>query len=163
MKIEVVALQEASEVASLLQEAARWLIEVGKPLWSPADFSVESLRVDILNGEYFAAHLDGAIAGVIKFQLEDQVFWPEDEPGHSAYVHKLAIRRVNAGTGVSAALLSFAKSRAQTLHLNHLKLDCVADRTKVRELYERFGFQLHSQVTKWNRNFARYELPLSPS
>jgi GNAT superfamily N-acetyltransferase len=163
MKVEAVGLSEAVDVASVLQEAARWLIEAGKPLWSLEEFSEDGLRPDILRGEYFAAHLNGAIVGVMKFQLEDKIFWPEEESGASAFVHKLAVRRSHSGVGISTELLSFAKGRAQSLGLRQLRLDCLADRAKLRQLYEGFGFQLHSIVTKWNRSFARYELPLLPS
>jgi len=163
MKIEVAGLSEAAEVASILQAAARWLIESGKPLWSPTDFSVEKLKDDVLSGQVFAARLDGAIVGVMMFQLEDTIFWPDDEIGTSAFVHKLAVHRSFSGTGISTELLTFAKNKTQSLNLKQLRLDCVADRTKLRDIYESFGFRLHSYVTKWNRDFARYELPLETS
>ena len=40
-----------------------------------------------------------------------------------------------------------------------LPLDCVVDRHWLRELYECFGFALHSVVQKGATSFARYELP----
>jgi hypothetical protein len=41
-----------------------------------------------------------------------------------------------------------------------VRLDCVADRTALRSLYEGFGFSLHSEIRKGTSSFARYELRL---
>ncbi len=94
----------------------------------------------------------------MKVELEDAHFWPEVEPGTSAFVHKLAVRRAWAKTGVSTALLSYARARAQQLGRTHLRLDCVANREGLRSLYEGFGFALHSVVQMGATSFARYEI-----
>ncbi|MEO5736634.1 MAG: GNAT family N-acetyltransferase [Variovorax sp.] len=62
------------------------------------------------------------------------------------------------GQSVSTALLAFARTRTARLGRPWLRLDCVADRTALRTLYECFGFSLHSVVSKGARSFARYEL-----
>lgn len=160
MKVEMVSPSDVSGVVSVLQAAAHWLAENGNALWSPTDFSEELLAADIAEGQFFAAWIDGSIAGVVKFQLEDPVFWPEDKVGTSAFVHKLAVCREFAGSGVSTALLAFARGRAELLGLQQLRLDCVADRLRLRQLYEDFGFKLHSIVKRWGVDFARYELVL---
>lgn len=94
----------------------------------------------------------------MKFELEDAYFWPEVLPGTSAFVHKLAIRRAWAKRGVSTELLSYARSRTRELGRAHLRLDCVADRKGLRDLYEGFGFALHSVVEIGASSYARYEL-----
>ncbi len=94
----------------------------------------------------------------MKFELEDRYFWPELAPGTSAFVHKLAVRRAWAKKGVSTELLSFARARARALGLPYLRLDCVADRPGLRNLYGHFGFALHSIIQKGAVSFARYEM-----
>ena len=65
---------------------------------------------------------------------EDLAFWPDAEPGTSAFLHKLAVRRAWAGQGVSAALLAFGREHGRSLGLRYLRLDCVADRQPLRTL-----------------------------
>jgi len=94
----------------------------------------------------------------MKLELEDAHFWPEVLPGTSVFVHKLAVRRAWAKTGASTQLLSYAHARAQQLGRSHLRLDCVANRQGLRNLYEGFGFALHSVVQIGATSFARYEI-----
>jgi GNAT superfamily N-acetyltransferase len=144
MYIEQATPSEAATVAAVLNEAAQWLAADGRPLWSVADVGLERVQRDTDAGRYFIARENGDVAGVMRLDMEDPFFWPEIEPGSSAFVHKLAVRRAWAGRGVSTALLAFARERAFELGRRHLRLDCVADRAALRSLYERFGFQLHS-------------------
>jgi len=103
---------------------------------------------------------DGRIVGAIRFQLEDQLFWPDLDGRDSAFVHRLAVRRTHAGRGVSTELLQWAVDRARSLGKRCLRLDCDADRTRLRALYERFGFRLHSYRQVGAYYVSRYELPL---
>jgi GNAT superfamily N-acetyltransferase len=163
MHIEQALPADAETVAAVLNEAAQWLAANGRPLWAAADISLERVSRGIETGLFFIARDDGnadQAAGVMRLDLEDPYFWPEIEPGSSAFVHKLAVRRRWAGRGVSSALLGFARERARSLGRRQLRLDCVADRAPLRALYERFGFSLHSEIRKGEVLFARYELPL---
>ncbi len=150
---------DAPMIASVLQEAATWLVDGGRALWSGADISHQRVLQDTTAGLFHVARDDEQIVGVMKFELEDAYFWPEVLPGTSAFIHKLAIRREWAKKGVSIELLTYARVRAQQLERAHLRLDCVADRQGLRKLYEDFGFVLHSVVQKGATSFTRYELP----
>jgi GNAT superfamily N-acetyltransferase len=73
-------------------------------------------------------------------------------------VHRLAVRRRYAGTGVStAAMLRWAVERTRALGRPYLRLDCAAARPKLRAIYERFGFQHHSYAQIGAYYVARYE------
>ena len=146
-------------IASLLQEAERWLAGGGRALWPAAAIGHERILQDTSAGLFHVARDREQIVGVMKFELEDAYFWPEIPPGSSAFIHKLAIRRAWAKQGVSTELLAYARTRAEGLGRAHLRLDCVADRQGLRKLYEDFGFTLHSVVQKGATAFARYELP----
>ncbi len=165
LRIEKATLADVPAVATLLQEAALWLANGGRPLWGAEEVGHERVLRQVTAGGYFMAHAGEAggapLAGVMRFELDDPHYWPEIAPGTSAFVHKLAVRRAWAGQGVSTALLDFARERARTLQLSHLRLDCVADRTELRTIYERFGFVLHSVVHKGNWALARYELAVA--
>lgn len=159
MNIREARHSDAPMIASVLQEAAEWLAGDGRSLWSAAEIGHERVLRDASEGLFHVARQDEQLVGVMKFELEDAFFWPEVLPGTSAFVHKLAIRRAWAKKGVSTELLSYARTRAQELGRAHLRLDCVADRQGLRNLYEGFGFALHSVVEIGASSYARYELP----
>lgn len=161
MQIEQAKACDAHGVAVVLQESAQWLADIGQSLWTPAEVGFERTLRDAEAGRFFVARMNGSIAGVMRFELEDPHFWPEIEPGTSTFVHKLAVPRAWAGQGISTELLEFAKLRTRNLGRQHLRLDCAADRAALRAIYERFGFSLHSVVQKGSRSFARYELAIA--
>jgi GNAT superfamily N-acetyltransferase len=159
MNVHQATASDAPEIAAVLQEAAQWLIDGGRPLWSVADFDAARIAGDVDAGLFWVTRAGDTVVGVMKFELEDAYFWPEVTPGTSAFVHKLAVRRAWAGQGVPAALLAFALERAQALGLSYLRLDCMADREGLRRLYEGCRFRLHSVVQRGSASFARYEMP----
>ena len=158
MRIEQARPHEAPAVASVLQEAAHWLVATGNELWSPSEFTQDRVLPDTVAGLFFIARVGDEVAGTMKLQMEDSFFWPEIEKGTSSFVHKLAVRRSWAKKGISTALLGFAREQTKNLGRAHLRLDCVANRLGPRAVYERFGFTLHSTVSKGGLSFARYEL-----
>lgn len=141
----------------MLGEAARWLEQRGIPLWRADELRPAHIAADVDAGLFFIAEWDGEAAGVVRFQLEDGLFWPDVPQVESAFVHRLAVRRRFAGGEVSFALLRWAAERARSLDRRYLRLDCDASRTKLRAVYERFGFVHHSDRQVGPYFVARYE------
>lgn len=144
-------------VSDILREAARWLEQSGTPMWKGDELSAARLSDDVINGLFYVAECDGEIAGTIKFQLEDKLFWPDVSQAESAFVHRLAVRRRFAGGAVSSAMLRWAVERARALGRRYLRLDCEASRTRLREVYELFGFRHHSEREVGPYFVSRYE------
>jgi GNAT superfamily N-acetyltransferase len=149
--------QDINTVAEILGEAARWLEQTGRLMWRDDELTPPRITQDVEAGLFFIAECDGDVAGVVKFQLEDELFWPDVPRGESAYVHRLAVRRSFAGGGVSSALLTWAVERARSLQRKYLRLDCEASRPKLRAVYERFGFVHHSNRQIGPYFVSRYE------
>jgi len=149
--------QDAGEVIGILREAAHWLEQSGMAMWRDDELSPARLTAEVEPGLFFLAEAEGAIAGVIKFQLEDPLFWPDVAPGQSAFVHRLAVRRQFAGSGVSTVLLGWAVERARALGREYLRLDCEASRLRLRAVYEKFGFRHHSDRQVGPYFVSRYE------
>jgi GNAT superfamily N-acetyltransferase len=103
----------------------------------------------------------GVPAGAIRFQEQDLLFWPDIPQADSAFVHRLVVRRAFKGQGVSQALLAWSVARARSLGKQYLRLDCDADRPKLRAVYEAFGFRLHSYRQVGPYYVGRYELPVA--
>jgi len=151
---------EAPVVEGMLREAARWVDAMGVVMWDEGELDSSRIAREVADGQFFVAEVDGTIVGAIRFQLEDRLFWPDLVQADSAFVHRLVVARAFKGRGVSTALLEWSVERARAMGRRFLRLDCDAERAKLRDLYERFGFRLHSyrQVTSYY--VARYEYPL---
>lgn len=148
---------ESETVSAILQEAARWLENTGNAMWRNSELLPSRVADDVNADLFVIAMVNTEPAGVIKFQLEDTLFWPDVPQGDSAFVHRLAVRRRFAGKGVSTALLSWAVENARSLGKRYLRLDCEASREKLRAIYERFGFRHHSDRQVGPYFVSRYE------
>src|SRR5688572_10192302 len=112
-------------------------------MWQLDELSPARLSRDVDSGLFHLAWDGSTAAGTIKFQLDDPEFWPDDPGTHAAYVHRIAVRRRYAGTGVSQALLAWAAARTKAIGRRVLRLDCDAERASLRRVYEQFGFRQH--------------------
>jgi GNAT superfamily N-acetyltransferase len=157
LSIRQAAPQDAKTVTDILGEATRWLESSGKVMWWDDELLPSRLAVDVEAGLFHVAVCNGEIAGVIKFQLEDLLFWPDIDQSESAFIHRLAVRRRFAGGLVSSALLQWAVDRTRRLDRRYLRLDCEASRPRLRALYERFGFTHHSDKRVEPYFVSRYE------
>jgi len=163
MNIEIRQAQPADAriVEEVLVEAATWVDALGVVMWDEDELDRARIAEEVGGGQFFIACVDGEAAGVIRFQLEDRLFWPDLSQDASAFVHRLAVRRRFKGQGVSQALLAWSVIRARALGKRHLRLDCDESRPKLRALYEGFGFRFHSFRHVGAYYVARYEYPLS--
>jgi GNAT superfamily N-acetyltransferase len=152
--------EDGVNVQDMLEEAAQWVDALGVVMWEEGELAPGRVADEIAAGLFFIAEVNGDAAGAIKFQLEDQLFWPDLIHDDSAFIHRLVVRRRYKGLGVSTALLQWAVSRATTCGKHYLRLDCDASRSKLRQVYEVFGFQFHSFRQVGAYYVARYEYPL---
>jgi GNAT superfamily N-acetyltransferase len=155
--VRLAAAVDVDTVSSILLEAANWLEERDMSMWRANELCPERITKDVREGLFFLGELTGEPAGTIKFQLSDVEFWPDVPENESAFIHRLAVRRRFAGGAVSGALLSWAVERTATIGRRYLRLDCEASRARLRAVYERFGFQHHSDRQVGPYFVARYE------
>lgn len=152
---------EERAISSILEEAAAWLESRGQSMWLPGELSVEQITEDVRDGLYFVAEQSGDVVGTIRFQLTDDLFWPDVAHDDAAYIHRFAVRRTAAGGGLSAALLNWAVERTRSRARRYLRLDCEAARPKLRLVYERFGFKHHSDRQVGPHFVARYQMDVT--
>jgi GNAT superfamily N-acetyltransferase len=151
---------ETAVVSSILTEAALWLRDRGTPLLTAAEVSPAAILGDVEAGMFWIAERDGEAAGTLRFQLTDPEVWPEIGDDSSAFVHRVAVRRAFAGSGVAHAMLSWAAEEARRRGRDSLRLDCNAGLPRLRRIYEDFGFRYHSDRPMDTYVLARYVLPL---
>jgi GNAT superfamily N-acetyltransferase len=149
--------QDAKIVSDILREAAGWLEQSGMSMWQDGELLSPRIAADVDAGLFFVAECDGEVAGTVKFQLEDLLFWPDIPQEQSAFVHRLAVRRQFAGGRVSSALLQWAVQQTRSLGRCFLRLDCEASRPRLRAVYERYGFKHHSDRQIGPYFVSRYE------
>jgi GNAT superfamily N-acetyltransferase len=148
---------DISTVSEILAEAAAWLDRQNMSLWQQEHISRSVIQQDIELGLFYIAFCEGIAAGVVKFQTEDLEYWPDINQSDSAFLHRLAVRRSFAGGGVSTQIFQWAIEHSRDLGRHFLRLDCVADRPRLRLVYESFGFKHHSDRQVGSRFVARYE------
>ena len=152
---------DAAVVQDMLEEAAQWVDALGVVMWEEGELTPGRVDAEIAAGLFFVAEVNGVPAGVVRFQLDDHLFWPDLTQDDSAFIHRLVVRRRYRGLGVSTALMEWAVSRARTLEKTYLRLDTDASRPKLRQLYEGFGFEFHSFRQVGAYFVARYQYPLT--
>lgn len=153
--------EDTRALVEILTEAANWVEQMdGTIMWVEGELEEHRVRAEAEAGMFVVAEAEGIVVGAIRFQLDDRLFWPDLDGRDSAFVHRLAVRRSHAGQGISTALVQWTVDRARSLGKRYLRLDCDADRTRLREMYERFGFRLHSYRQVGAYYVSRYELPL---
>lgn len=153
---------DALIVQEILQEAAQFAdAKLGVVMWEQNELAPDRVADEVGRGMFFLAEANGEAAGVLCFQLEDPLFWPDlAQPEESAFVHRLGVRRRFAAQGVSTALLRWAADHTKEVGRKYLRLDCDASRPGLRAMYERFGFSLHSYRQVGPYYVARYEYEL---
>ena len=149
---------DAGIVEQMIREAAAWVDALGVVMWEDGELDAGRTAAEVIAGQFYLAEVEGAPAGAVRFQLEDPLFWPDRPVGEAAFVHRLVVRRAFRGHGVSRALLEWAKGHARASGRDLLRLDCDADRPKLRALYESCGFRLHSYRQVGPYYVSRYEI-----
>jgi GNAT superfamily N-acetyltransferase len=157
LEVRVARTDETEHVSNVLLEADAWLRGRGVPLWSVGELTPIGLLGDVRAGSYILALSSGAVVGVARCTDSDPVCWPDADPTLAWYLHRLAVRRAYAGGLVSRAIVDWATVHAAAAGRDYLRLDCDATRSRLCELYERLGFQFHSERGVGPHIVARYQ------
>lgn len=158
--ISLATIENIDTVADILSEAAEWLVSQGTPLWQSNELSPEKISNEVEKGLFWLAYINNEPAGCIRFQLEDQLFWPDIPKTTSAFIHRLAVRRKFAGGQVSTQLLEWTKQQTKLHNRQFLRLDCELKARKLRKFYEQNGFTFHSKKKVGPYLVARYEFKI---
>ena len=136
----LIASGDVDNALLIMKEAAHWLADAGMPLWDPGDFSKEKILANNHEDDFRVGYENGVPVAAMILKWHDPDFWPDAKPNESGYVHKLAVRRMYAGKGYAAEMLTFAGKECRRRGISRLRLDCAADRPKLCRLYENLGF-----------------------
>ena len=148
--------EDAVTVAGLLDEATVWVNDLGFSQW-PLPFPRDQLAAAIGRGEvYVVESEDGEAVATVSMLPDDPLYWG-DQPPDAYYVHKLAVRRDQAGRGIGAAVVEWANAEAAEAGREFLRLDCLGDNPGIRDYYEDLGFEHRGDVVLDGRTTSLYE------
>ncbi len=157
--------EQKAAFLEVLASANQRMVKKGIVQWLPCHLTAEAVFEP--GKEPYLLLQDGVPAATALFSVEDPVFWPDKEPGSAVYVHRFSVAEKFAGSGLPQELLAFAESYARERKIPFLRLDCRADRNKLRAVYEAFGFRfvdiVEVDVPGVHLCNARYERPLEMS
>jgi GNAT superfamily N-acetyltransferase len=151
--------EDAVIVAGLLDEATVWVNDLGFSQW-PLPFPRDELAAAIGRGEvYVVESEDGEGVATVSMLPDDPEYWG-DQPPDAFYVHKLAVRRDQAGRGIGAAIVEWANAEAAEAGREFLRLDCLADNPGIRDYYEDLGFEHRGDLVLDGQKMSLYERPV---
>ena len=129
-------------IEDILSDAVLWMRKNQiQNQWTEESIKWSSLSKDYRIDDFYIDFENGIHAGCMAVTDLDLKYWPQIPQKQSLYIHKLAIKRMFAGKGISRKLIDFAKNLALTNDINSLRLDCNQQRRKLTMLYENEGFK----------------------
>ncbi len=118
------------------------------------------LRSDLERMSLHLVRLDGAAVATFSLLESDALFWPSAR-SNALYLHRFAVRRVNAGVG--AHVVAWVMAEARRRERAYVRLDCLAENPGIRRYYERLGFASVGEKLIDEVRFSLYEMPVMPS
>lgn len=157
--------EQKAAFLQVLASANERMAKKGIVQWLPCHLTAEAVFEPGV--EPYLLLQEGVPAATALLVTVDPVFWPEKEPGTAVYLHRLSVAEGFAGQGLAAAMVEFAADYARERKIPFLRLDCRADREKLRQLYEGCGFRfvdtVEVDVPGVHLCNARYERSLETS
>jgi GNAT superfamily N-acetyltransferase len=141
LEIRLAGPSDLPAVLSILNDAAAWLVAKGiKGQW-PEVWDEEYVAGKIAGGETYLAYQNEQPVATVALQWSDEIMWGKqsDEAG---YVHHLAVRRSQAGSGLGRQVLDWTAGQAIFRGKKYLRLDCASFNPALRDYYLRAGFSL---------------------
>ena len=93
-------------IEEILLDAVIWMKKSKlQNQWNENSIKWDSLSKDYKINDFYIDYHNGVPVGCIAITDLDAKYWPEIPQGKSLYIHKLAVKRVAAGKGISKELL----------------------------------------------------------
>lgn len=156
--------EDTGAVMALLTETAEWLRSQGSSQWSAlleGEDSHDTVGA-IRRGDVFVFRKGADVAGMVilmrKPSAWDVKLWgtrAHAEDG-AVYLHRLAIRRKYAQTGLGRSILNWATQGIQFDDKHTMRLDCGADNATLNAFYASNGYTFVGET----EGYSTYEKSL---
>ncbi|MDO7906961.1 GNAT family N-acetyltransferase [Paenibacillus sp. JX-17] len=158
--------EDQDQVRDLLLDTARWLQSTGSTQWSNLlkgedshDTPAAIRREEVI---LFRDQISGELAGMVILQQQpsdwDRRLWKVEHPEEdtAVYLHRLAVNRNYARSGLGRNILKWAQSHVHYTGKDRLRLDCGHTNEKLNHLYQSCGFMFMGEED----DFSLYEYSL---
>lgn len=133
-------------IEEILQDVVLWMHDNGiGNLWNKDNIKWNHLSRMYEIGDFYIAFYKDMPVACMAITDYDSNYWNEIPKGESLYIHKLAVKRMYAGMGISTKLIDFSKNLAYRRKIETIRLDCNKQRTKLCKLYENNGFRYEKE------------------
>lgn len=143
-EIKIAQEKDSDEVIKMLKEIAQWMKDNDIDQWG---FLLEGgddqeIAQAISSQETYIITKDDDLIGTFTLLPNqggwDKHIWGEDS-SNSLYLHRLSIKPEHMNKGVGRSILDWIYNNVSGQ--DFLKLDCVADNTKLNDFYKNYGFE----------------------
>lgn len=153
---------DQKDIDDLLLQTARWLESQGSKQWSALlnGHDVHGTAKAIAAGNVFVFRRENELSGMVILFADptawDRKLWAGDESEKAVYLHRLAIARSYAGSGLGSHILNWAISGIRFDDREVLRLDCMAEVGALDKFYRRHGLNF----LRKRDGFNIYQRPL---
>jgi ribosomal protein S18 acetylase RimI-like enzyme len=138
---------DRQEIDGLLLETARWLESKGSKQWAALldGDDIHGTREAVAAGNVFVVRRESELAGMVILFPEpttwDAELWEKEEARKAVYLHRLAVARKFAGSGLGSQILEWAMTGLQFEDREVMRLDCMAEVGALDKFYRKHGFE----------------------
>lgn len=141
-----VAVEDMNKVKGLLTEAALWLKDQEINQWDYLLTGKEDEEIEdaILKGETYLVFKGDQPVATFNLNMNpsewDRLVWGNVSLD-AIYLHRLTVRRVDAGQNIGAAIFEWVLEHMKSTGKTYLRLDCVGHNGKLNHFYKKQGFE----------------------
>jgi N-acetylglutamate synthase-like GNAT family acetyltransferase len=140
--------KDIHDIEDILHDAVEWMNANNiSNLWNENNICWSSLSQKYNINDFYIAYVGSKPVGCMAITNVDKTYWPSNESGTSLYIHKLAVKQDARGIGISKELIDYVKEKACKDKIKAIRLDCNANRKKLRNIYENYGFRYVETVS----------------
>ncbi|WP_282936553.1 GNAT family N-acetyltransferase [Paenibacillus sp. RC67] len=157
--------EDTEAIMALLLEIAEWLRSKGSSQWKGLLEGHDSHDTAgaIRRGDVFICKFEEDVAGTVLL-LREQSDWDNKLWGSNAhhedqaiYLHRLAVKRKYANTGLGQAILQWCDSGIRFDEKKIVRLDCIANSLLLNNFYSQNGYAYKGEKD----GFSLYEKPVA--
>lgn len=157
--------QHTEAIMAILLEIAEWLRSKGSTQWGGLLEGHDShdTPAAIQRGDVFICKNEEEVGGIVMLLQQpsewDRKLWGSEahSEDQAIYLHRLAVKRSYANTGLGQAMLDWCSSGIRFEGKNIVRLDCIASSSQLNSFYSRNGYT----YIGGKDGFSIYEKPVS--
>lgn len=153
-------------IQGILKQTAQWLKSIGSTQWSEILEGKDNHNTPLAieRGEVYYATMDNQVAGMFilwnKQSSWDKEMWGYDHNQEWLYLHRVNIVREYAGTSVAQQMIEEAKKVAVKKQVKGIRLDCMAEKNYLNNLYQGVGFTFVKKIIGYDTGIEEADFNL---